>query len=354
MSADLCPSSFITAGKVTPEVPSPGTVGVFDIQVSSLGATGFGFAPAPQGQSGAQSNRAKVQVNAAASSVQILRADVKTDQITVGLSGPAGSSGTLRVTLRGSSDVVLRNEAAGTGNHNISFDRANLPFRGLWRTVEATWDAAGTPVQSARPVEIEALGNIRFSRYNAPYESECSTGAAPAFIITHWLRPRNGTYNCQWFPTTLSSAFMSQVFINGTGISRDLGIVKSYDGGSPNSCPLQPELGMTNRNTFFSVPIVDGSCFKAVSDGAVAVNPAPDRSRGAPFIAERFTCSDQIVVLNGNQTDSVRQVVDRCPDCKSDFRGADGHIDLFTSSKACTPRSPSVLDYGTFKAIRTR
>lgn len=335
-------------------VPSPGTVGVFDIQVSSLGATGFGFAPAPQGQSGAQSNRAKVQVNAAASSVQILRADVKTDQITVGLSGPAGSSGTLRVTLRGSSDVVLRNEAAGTGNHNISFDRANLPFRGLWRTVEATWDAAGTPVQSARPVEIEALGNIRFSRYNAPYESECSTGAAPAFIITHWLRPRNGTYNCQWFPTTLSSAFMSQVFINGTGISRDLGIVKSYDGGSPNSCPLQPELGMTNRNTFFSVPIVDGSCFKAVSDGAVAVNPAPDRSRGAPFIAERFTCSDQIVVLNGNQTDSVRQVVDRCPDCKSDFRGADGHIDLFTSSKACTPRSPSVLDYRTFKAIRTR
>ena len=86
--------------------------------------------------------------------MQILRADAKADQITVGLGGPAGSSGTLRVTLRGSSDVVLQSQAAGPGTWNISFNRASLPFRGLWRTVEATWDAGGTLVGrwSSQPV----------------------------------------------------------------------------------------------------------------------------------------------------------------------------------------------------------
>ena len=147
---------------------------------------------------------------------------------------------------------------------------------------------------------------------------------------------------------------MRQVELNGTGISRDVGIIKGYFAGSWQKCPLNAQLGMTSGNTFFSVPLVDGSCLKPVSDGAVAVYPAPDRSRGAPFIGGRFTCSDQIVILNGNQTDSVRQVVDLCPLCNTDFRGADGHIDLYTSSRACLPRPPEVFDYGTFKAIRTR
>jgi hypothetical protein len=283
---------------------------------------------------------------------------VKTDQITIGLSGQVGSSGTLRVTLRGSSDVVLRNEATGPGNLDISFNRANLPSQGLWRTVEATWDAGGTAVQSTRPVEIEALGSIRFSKYNTPYESECSTATAPAFVITHWLRPQNGTYSCLFFPTTLSSAFMSQVFLNGTGISQ----VKSYNAGSPASCPLVSQAGMTAANTFFAVPIVDGRCLTPVTEGAVAVNPAPQRPlilpsglpSPVPFNAGGFTCTDQIVILNGNQTDSVRQVVDLCPGCNTDFRGTNGHIDVYTSSRACAPRDPSVLDYGTLKAIRTR
>ena len=168
--------------------------------------------------------------------------------------------------------MVLRNEAAGPGTHNISFNRTNLPFRGLWRSVDATWDAGGTLVQSSRPVEIEALGNIRFSRYNTPYESECNPTPAAAFLITHWTKT-----SCIFFQTSFSSAFMAWVERNGTGISRDLGIVKAYNAGSPNSCPLRPELGMTAANTFFSVPLVDGSCLKPISDGAVAAGPQSRR-----------------------------------------------------------------------------
>ena len=145
------------------------------------------------------------------------------------------------------------------------------------------WDAGGTLVQSARAVEIEALGNIRFSRYNTPYESECNPAAAPAFLITHWT-----STSCIFFPISLSSSFIRQVELNGTGISRDVGIIKGYFAGSWQKCPLNAQLGMTSGNTFFSVPLVDGSCLKPVSDGAVAVNPAPDRSRGAPFIGGRL------------------------------------------------------------------
>jgi len=91
--------------------------------------------------------------------------------------------------------------------------------------VTATWN--GLHVTS--PPNFTTLGPYYFTQYNSIYESTCTGSKATAFVFT-------GTGSCAYNLLTgangLASNFISQVTLNGTGVSANpaVGLIAGFRG----------------------------------------------------------------------------------------------------------------------------
>jgi hypothetical protein len=150
----------------------------------------------------------------------------------------------------------------------------------------------------------------------------------------------------------MNPTFLSQVNLNGTGVTSGNVILKSYAATS-QSCQNMPPGGVVNSkrqvgNTFQVVPSVTGQCNKTLYSGTgLPTNP------GAQDPSPKFSCSSKVLLVNsGGQTSSIKAVQDYWPACSGDFRGQLAHIGTYTSWPACDGHS--IGDLPPMFAIRVK
>jgi hypothetical protein len=278
-------------------------------------------------------------------SCKITSASFVNNAVMVQLSGPSGSSGILTVTANGTSNnyaAVTPTEPVGSGAYTISFDRPNMP-KDTYTSVTANWDVSPTPLMDTftLPNNWIVMGIIRHSQYNTPAEAICKGPSAQAWVFDS---------NCNFTSVQLNSKFMEQVYMNGTGKSQSYGILKycpSSWGGICSTCAAKYPQGATSQNAFLKVASVTGACnTELVPDVSVATYPSPKTNN-------LFSCSDAILLVNTKSdiNKAVKEADDECPACNKDFRGAQGHIDDYSPSEAC---SAHIGDLGKFWTADTK
>lgn len=263
--------------------------------------------------------------------VQITSADLEGNQVEVKLSGPGTASGTLQVIAYGvnNQESVMYNggAAVGPGSYTVSLNRPYMAAD-TYSSVEAIWNY--DPIPATATLQLSpgwlVLGSVRHSQYNSPYESAC-TGTPQ----TAW------TFNssCTFTQVSLKSDFVSQTYINGTGVSQSHGILK-YS----KSCTNYPQ-GANSQNSFLTVSSITGACNTTMVGGvSVATYPSPN-------VGNPYGCGDDILlVTSSNTNEAVKNAADYCPACSGGFNGTNGHIDDYSSSQACSGNA--VGDLGNF------
>ena len=252
---------------------------------------------------------------------QITGADLENNQVNVTLSGPSGTSGTLEVIAIGVNNqpqVTYNGGAAvGPGSYNVAFNRPTWPAD-TYSSVKAIWNYDPIPATATFNLTRAwlVLGLIRHSQYNTPYESACSGSPQAAWFFNT---------SCAFSQTSLKSDFVSQTYINGTGVSQSHGILK-YS----TSCTNYPP-GANSQNSFLTVSNITGACNSTMTGGvSVATYPSPK-------VGNPYGCGDNaLLVTSSNTNEAVKDVVDYCPACSGGFNGTNGHIDDYSSSQACS------------------
>lgn len=197
-----------------------------------------------------------------------------------------------------------------------------------YSSVSATWNYDPIPATATLNLtrQWRVFGLIRHSQYNAPYESACTGSNQTAWKFTA---------GCTFTQIQLRSDFVSQTYINGTGVSLSNGILK-YS----TSCSNYPP-GANAQNSFLSVSNITGACNTTLQGGvSVATYPSPN-------VGNPYGCGDNILlVTSSNSNQAIKDAADYCPACSSGFNGTNGHIDDFSSNQACTGNG--VGDYGNY------
>lgn len=93
---------------------------------------------------------------------------------------------------------------------------------GQYGSVVATSDSMTVTV----PVTFYVIGNTRFSQYKFPYESQCPANPKLAWVVYKMDASPNG--NCYYIPVSLGANVIAQTIRNGTKVSVDNEILKSY------------------------------------------------------------------------------------------------------------------------------
>lgn len=254
--------------------------------------------------------------------VLISAADIVSDQILVSLE-PPNLSGNLVVTAFGPSvSKTLFNGTKASGNHTFSFDRNNLPS-GQYNTVTATWSVGGGNWTGSKPVAFNVLGTYRHSQYNTPAESACTGSPAAAYITNP---------QCNFTSTNLRSDFISQSWLNGSGITINFGSEQNEA-----FCLSQPGAPVDASGRSFRPQAIQPTCVGySVGNNTVA------RGDDAPLI-----CGDSILIVGLGGTATTKTVTDRCPACTGQLQ-----LDNYTTQTACQPGT--IPDLGNFKTIRLR
>lgn len=277
-----------------------------------------GQAYCPTGDQGAGSSGTALQV-------QITTVNLTSDQVSITLNGPSGTTGTLQVVWNGpsgNSDIANTNE--GLGSFTFNPPLSNL-VTGQYTGVIASWNG----VSDVYNTSFYALGNWRHSQYNTPNEAGCVQAGAGAYLV-------NST-TCAYQSGTLKSDFISQSWLNGSGIT-----IGAYYGYSTEQnaayCVAHNYLPSdANGKSFAFVPQFTPGCGSGYSlnNSTVAYNTS-DANVG---------CGDQVLIvgLNGG-AGTVKTVTDYCPACSA------SQLDNYTTQAACAIGSFS--DLGNFETIR--
>jgi hypothetical protein len=256
-------------------------------------------------------------------SVAVTTADIVADQIVVSLS-PTSSSGSLVVTAQGSSvSKTLFNGTKSGGQHTFSFDRNNLP-NGQYTSVTAQWTVAGNSVNGSKSVSFNVLGVYRHSQYNTPAESACAGPPAHAYITNP---------NCNFNATNLRNDFISQSWLNGSGITIQFGTEQNEA-----FCLSQPGAPVDASGRSFRPQAIVPSC----GPGHTVNNSTVARGDTAPL-----NCGDSVLIVGLGGTATTKTVTDRCPACTGQLQ-----LDNYTTQTACQPGT--IPDLGNFKTIRLR
>lgn len=247
--------------------------------------------------------------------VSVTNADIVADQIAVSLA-PAQLSGNLVIRV-GTAQVFSGQRSAG--NYTFSFNRNSLPSAS-YSSVIAEWTTPNGVRSGSRPVGFTVLGQWRHSQYNSPNESACTAAPAPAFVTNP---------SCVFTATNLKADFISQSWLNGSGITINFGSEQNEDSCLRSGTPPANASGRSFRPQSI-VP----SCRAgySVNNGTVA---AGDNSG--------LNCGDQVLIVGVG----VKTVTDRCPLCTGKSQ-----LDNYTTQAACSPGT--IPDLGTFQTIRLR
>ncbi len=253
--------------------------------------------------------------------VSVTTADIVSDQIVVSLSPPS-QSGTLVVTLQGAGpNQTIFNGTASGGTYNYSFNRTSLAI-GQYTAVNATWTVAGAPsVSGSKAVSFYVMGAYRHSQYNSPAESACTGNPAPAYITNS---------SCVFNSTMLRNDFISQSWLNGSGITINFG-----EEQNEAFCLSQGPPDASGRS--FRPQRIIPSCGSAYSVN----NSTVARGDDAPLI-----CGDSVLIV-GLGGGTVKTVTDRCPACTGRLQ-----LDNYTTQAACRPGI--ISDLGNYTTIRLR
>lgn len=235
--------------------------------------------------------------------VTILSADVTIDRIEIKLEPgnlPMGSHGPLTLELIGPNNNLIRTVDRSSGTYTETFDIDNL-HEGEYRRVRATWTVNSVSVMGEYDYHIRVLGEYRHSQYNSPDERRCTGGSSAVFMLTS---PQ--TCFDDFNEENLKSAFITQVNVNGSGISENFGDIKSLaatrcNGETQNRPP--DATGGVNGNSFVQVQAIDGACLMSLDETSLA----SCRDDG------RLACGNQIFI----QTIGIKTIRDICPLCCS-------------------------------------
>jgi hypothetical protein len=277
--------------------------------------------------------------------VTVASVDLVKNILGVTLSDPGNSfSGALDLIASGESNgnqtISVDNGAPlKAGTYQVPFDRVSLT-PDVFGKVIAQWNVNGGINSSPFDLSPEwnILGLIRNSQYNTVYEEACPTKTAPK-----WMYNRS----CNFTQINLSAKFAFQTQVNGTGVSKDYGILKAGVATAPSLCKGQFPKGADRANSFLTVSDITGSCNKVLNGGVeVAVYPNPAYLKKGP---PPYLCKDGFLLVDPhtkkNFPDS-KTVLDYCPACSAGFNGTDGHVDNYTSTQACSAHN--VGDLGNY------
>lgn len=258
-------------------------------------------------------------------SAQVTTADIVSDQIAVTLSAPAGASGQLAIELPG----VDRNgvsfiypdisQTASAGSYIFSFNRNSMPT-GQYSQVNAKWTVGGTTATGSRGVSFNLLGAYRHSQYNTPNESSCTQGPGAAL-------KSSGPPSCTFTDITLKNDFISQAWLNGSGITISFG-------PEQNEAICSYPLGVTS-NVFRAVTSIKPSCQTYVDNTTLARDPND----------ARLQCGDSILIVGVG----IKTITDLCPRCTGSLQ-----MDNYTTQSACAPGSFGDLSANALITIRLR
>ncbi len=257
--------------------------------------------------------------------VDVIEADIVNDRITVSLS-PVSASGSLLVRAEGPGvSSTLFNGAKDGGQHTFSFARESLNI-GQYTTVQASWTVSGVTHAASKSVAFFVLGQYRHSQYNTPNESACTGVPEQAYITNP---------NCVFNAVNLRGDFISQSWLNGSGITIDFGPEQNEAFCISNA----PHPDDASGRSFRPQSIVP-SCGATFSVNNLTVARGDD----APL-----SCGDQVLIvgLGGGVQGTTKTVTDRCPACTGRLQ-----LDNYTTQPACRPGT--ISDLGNFTTIRLR
>jgi hypothetical protein len=280
--------------------------------------------------------------------VEIVSASLVGNMISLKTSGGGTQTGTLQVTITGDTgkvDVFANSgNPVGAGDYQVTMDRTNMPID-TYRSLTAKWNLSAA-VSGAMTLQYpwKVLGLVRHSQYNTPAESACTGATLTAYTFT----PK-----CKFTEVNLKSDFMSQVGINGTGISLSNGVLKAALATKAwnkkcSTSTKKPD-GANSGNSFQPVLSVTGSCNIALTGGlSVATNPSP-KDKNNDF----YRCKDNILLADGGGANLApnKKAHDKCPACSGGFNGTHGHIDNYTSQALCSAND--VGDLGNYWTANT-
>jgi len=103
--------------------------------------------------------------------------------------------------------------------------------------------------------------------------------------------------------TTLSTQFMSQTALNGSGNSSNYGLVKGLAATSCRGATNGRPADASNQNTFVQVSNITGACGQPLTAGTVA--------------QYSHSCGLQIFISGYGSPGTVKVVEDECPRCGS-------------------------------------
>jgi hypothetical protein len=154
--------------------------------------------------------------------------------------------------------------------------------------------------------------------------STCSTTQGQAYILD--------PSTCIFTPVSMSSQFISQAHLNGTGVAdiSDQGKLLHADSGQ---CAGHYPTGATANNSFYVIAAVTGACGHVLDDNSVATNPNPQT------IGSQWNCGDNLLVVNSSNSNvGIYDVQDGCPACSTYDPGYGyvAHVDHYNTSDACT------------------
>jgi hypothetical protein len=257
--------------------------------------------------------------------------NLPSDQVQVTVKGGSSTyQGSLLVTWNGPSGNA--NIASGTyapGTYTFNPGLGSL-VTGQYTGVTARWTLGGKTATGSRTSNFYALGSYRHSQYNTPYESQCAMGSGPAYVT-------QGPSACTWASISLRSAFVSQAWINGSGVSIGYG-------------PLQiewicsPPVG-SDRNYFREVSSIAPGCGASYGLNSNTV-------AWSYQLNGNLQCGDQVLIVGlGAGMGTIKQVTDKCaPNPPNQYGCVAAQLDNYNTGAACSPKAFSDLGY--FKTIR--
>ena len=246
--------------------------------------------------------------------VTVQSADITQDNITVVLSGPAGTTGSLIVKATGSNGQTpvdpVGNGTYGPGTYTFSFNPNFIPI-GEYTTVTAIWTVSGTNVTGTLAYHFKVLGTYVQTQYNSPAESTCSGSATP---VTVWTAP-----SCASAPGSMLSGFTFRLTNpkGGTGSGHSI----SYNDVHYEAYCTTPSTTDFRRN--FTITGTLGP----LNNSTVAAN---DQS-------ELYAAGTRVYIIG----EGVKTVTDRCGNGCVDIT----HLDNYTTNTACSgvPSLPNAL-----------
>ncbi|MFB3787838.1 MAG: hypothetical protein ACE15F_15875 [bacterium] len=155
----------------------------------------------------------QINMNVYVVKVTILGADIPDDLISVQLQ-PSGLTGFMELALDGDTWHLIRQVSRSSGIHSESFDIPNLP-EGEFDFVYASWCLEGEYLfDDLLDYHIRVLGTYNNTRYNIPYESDC-TGSILSFYFTSGNC--SPTPPCNWNSGPGRSGWLEETKENGSG-----------------------------------------------------------------------------------------------------------------------------------------